>query len=125
MGYNRVMFDIVEDTNFARILLEEMLLKLNVPSKSFSNAQAYIDYVNSSAFQLPIATFTDVMMPDYNGYEMIKILQVSHAHMEFIITTNEPCIRPEYSHLGFLYLAKPYRLDRLASVVIDQLSQRR
>jgi len=93
------------------------LLKIDVESQSFASAQAYIDYVNSTSFQLPVATFTDIMMPLMNGYEMIANIHAAHGEMKFIIATNEPRIRNEYMHLACLYLAKPYSLDKLAAVV--------
>ncbi len=111
------MFHVVEDTSFARHLLLEMLHRLNCKCLSFNNAQAYIDYVNSTAYQKPIATFTDILMPEMNGYSMMDKLLKTHPTMKFVVATNEPRIRNEFAHLACFYLAKPYALDKLSDVI--------
>ncbi len=111
------MFHVVEDTSFARHLLLEMLDQLDCKCLSFNNAQAYIDYVNSSAYQKPIATFTDIMMPEINGYSMMDRLLKIHPEMKFVVASNESGIRNEFSHFACIYLAKPYDFNKLSDII--------
>ncbi|ATX81032.1 Response regulator receiver domain-containing protein [Mariprofundus ferrinatatus] len=66
------MFHIVDDDNYIREFLSELLILLGHGVESFACPLQYLSYMESPGFTRPICVFTDIRMPEMSGYEMIE-----------------------------------------------------
>mgnify|MGYP002638593583 CR=1 FL=1 len=57
------MFHIVDDQAYLGEVLAETIKSFAYSAKAFSSPQAYIDHVQSTDFQMPLGTITDIDMP--------------------------------------------------------------
>jgi len=111
------MFHVVDDTDSVREVVTTMLERQGYETISFGHPKDYINFVDSPEFRDPVAVFTDVTMPEINGYELMDIVSRLKPELKFVIMTAEPEIRSEHANGACMYLGKPFRLDGLIKVV--------
>ena len=111
------MFHVVDDEDFVREVVVEMLNEHGYDARSFACPKDYIDFVDSSDFKNPIAVFTDVSMPAMSGYEMINIVSKLKQGLKFVVMTGEPEIQSEYMNKACMYLGKPFSWESFVGVV--------
>jgi len=121
MGYTNGMFHVVDDTDFICEVVTAMLKHLGHDTMSFSCPKDYISLVNSPDFITPVAVFTDVEMPEMNGYEMMNAVSKLKPDLKFVVMTGEPKIRSEHVNMACMYLSKPFKSKDFIRVVDNLL----
>jgi len=111
------MFHVIDDTDSIREVVKTMLERQGYETISFGCPKEYINFVGSPEFRDPVAAFTDVTMPEINGYELMDIVSRLKPELKFVIMTAEPEIRSEHTNRACMYLGKPFRMGDLIKVV--------
>ena len=115
-------FHIVDNNSFIRKFLGGLIESRGFEVELFSDAEAYIDYVNSEKFINPAATFVDVTSTTMNGPEMMGKVQFIKPDLRFVIMGGELDIRSGYKHLACMYLRKPLNPTSVADT-LDKLTK--
>jgi len=113
----RMMFHVIDDDEYVLSVLSGLLGQLGYESMCFSCPVAYIDYVQSDAFTLPCAAFTDINMPSLSGYELMDKIYQTHDAYPFVIVTANADIPEKYLNKAKGCLLKPFRCNDLATMV--------
>ncbi|ATX81268.1 Response regulator receiver domain-containing protein [Mariprofundus ferrinatatus] len=111
------MFHIVDDQPYLGEILAEIIESFGYSARAFACPQAYVDHVQSEAFQMPLGTITDIDMPIMNGYEMMEKVHHFKPEMKFIVATGESAIRHEYQSKACMYLTKPYCPESIKKIL--------
>ena len=112
-----LMFHVVDDTDSIREAVKTMLERQGFETISFGHPKDYINFVCSPEFRDPVAVFTDVTMPDMNGYELMDIVSRLKPELKFVVMTAEPEIKSEHANRACMYLDKPFRMGDMIKVV--------
>ena len=108
---------IVDDEDFMRGAVLEVLRRANHVAMTASSAKEAIDIVSNRSFSVII---TDVKMPGMNGVELFRELKKRHPETSIIIMTGFPDLEDavEVIKEGAVdYLQKPFPPDRLVELV--------
>jgi len=111
------MFHIIDDEEFVREVIVEFLEVDGHKVISFGSPTEYIKFINGTDFQKPIAVFTDVNMPEMNGYLLINEVSKLVSGMKFVVMTGEAEIRSEHANKACMFLTKPFVIDNVRKVV--------
>ena len=108
---------IVDDEDFMRGAVLEVLRRANHVAMTASSAKEAIDIVSNRSFSVII---TDVKMPGMDGIELFRELKKRHPETSVIIMTGFPDLEDavEVIKEGAVdYLQKPFPPDRLVELV--------
>ena len=109
---------IVDDEDTIRFLLAEMLQQLGYRTSEAANKTEAVQMVKASTFDL---IFIDMVYAnaDYNGFDIINIIQGLQPNSQIIILTAKPSMHSAIQALRcriFDYLEKPIDLEILSAV---------
>ncbi|MFA5984641.1 MAG: nitrogen regulation protein NR(I) [Methylococcaceae bacterium] len=107
---------IIDDDKSIRWVLEKALQKAAINTRSFSNAQ---DFLNALQTSQPDAILTDIRMPGMDGLELLNKIQYNYAHLPVIIMTAHSDLESAVSafHGGaFEYLPKPFDIKEVVDL---------
>lgn len=104
---------IVDDDNWARSGLEDLILSLGYKARTFASAEQFVD---SGAVKDATCLITDLHMPGLSGLDLQRILRREGHHIPIIFVTAYPnethrARALEDGALGFL--TKPYNEQTL------------
>ncbi|HXH72482.1 MAG TPA: response regulator [Mariprofundaceae bacterium] len=105
------MFHFVDDnTDFLEFV--EVFTPLNgYTCLTFDSPLKYLEYSGSADYRKPVALFTDIRMPQLNGYEMLARLHERHPGIRMAVISGY-ADEPGEKHYC-LYLPKPVRPEML------------
>jgi len=83
-------FHIIDDELDIRRILTAMLVRLGYQSLSFDSALAYIDHMESTDYQAPVAILSDYLMPKMDGYQLVKYVRTRLPHQKIVIISGTP-----------------------------------
>ena len=108
---------IVDDDKSIRWVLEKSLQKASISTKSFANAQNFLDSLKNN---IPDALITDIRMPGMDGFQLLKKVQNQYPDLPVIVMTAHSDLDSAVSafHGGaFEYLPKPFDINEVVDVV--------
>ncbi len=111
------MVHVIDDTEAIRLVMADLLAHFGYRVETFPSAVAYLDFVDTPAFEEPLAVFTDVRMPGTNGYEMMARVLERYPRLRFVVISGEPTITHDAKEFGCLYLSKPFTPDRVEEIL--------
>lgn len=116
---------IVEDEDRVRLMAAEALRELGYSVLEMSGPRDALAVVESG--QVPSLLFTDVVMPEMSGRELVDKVRTSHPSLKVLYTTGYT--RNAIVHNGTLdfgteLLTKPYTIDELAEKVRKVLDRK-
>lgn len=116
---------IVEDEDRVRLMAAEALRELGYSVLEMSGPRDALAVVESG--QVPSLLFTDVVMPEMSGRELVDKVRTSHPALKVLYTTGYT--RNAIVHNGTLdfgteLLTKPYTIDELAEKVRKVLDRK-
>lgn len=117
---------IVEDNNSIRNYLNEIFTSLNIKTYEARHGKEGLQIATK---QVPDIIISDLMMPEMNGIEMVKILknQEITSHIPIIMLTAKSSIESRLEGLkaeADVYLAKPFVVKELLSHVQNFITLR-
>lgn len=107
------MICIVDDDNWARSGLEDLLVSLGYETRTFESAEQFVD---SGAVHQATCLITDLHMPGLNGLELQSVLRREGHLIPIIFVTaypNETHRARAFQEGAFCFLTKPYDEESL------------
>ncbi|CCV15378.1 GAF domain-containing protein [Mesorhizobium sp. STM 4661] len=109
---------VVEDEERVRLMAAEALRELGYSVLEMPGPREALDAVQKG--QVPSLLFTDVVMPEMSGRELVDKVKATHPDLKILYTTGYT--RNAFVHNGTLdfgteLLSKPYTIDELAEKV--------
>jgi len=119
------MFHIIDDESLLRELLTSMINSIGFPTMCFTSGEAYLEHLNSADYQKPTAVLSDVMMPDMDGYALVKVIRQTHPKLKIIMVTGNPDLNHAVSKELCYTLNKPFKLPQLQAIIhsLDDCTQ--
>ena len=108
---------IVDDDKSIRWVLEKALQKSGIASQSFASAQEVLKLLPTA---LPQLLITDIRMPNMDGLELLKNIQLHYPDLPVIVMTAHSDLESAVSafHGGaFEYLPKPFDVNDVVETV--------
>ncbi|PPD18231.1 MAG: nitrogen regulation protein NR(I) [Methylomonas sp.] len=109
---------IIDDDKSIRWVLEKALQKAAIVTRSFSNAQDFLNAIQSAQ---PDAILTDIRMPGIDGLELLNKIQFQFPQVPVIIMTAHSDLESAVSafHGGaFEYLPKPFDIKEVVDLAL-------
>lgn len=110
---------IVEDDDMSYFLLKEILEIKGIKFERAYNGKEAVDYFfeNDSAFDLVLM---DIRLPELNGIKATKLIKSLNPEIPIVAITayaHSQCIFDCYDSGCDGYVAKPYNLNKITSIV--------
>ncbi len=115
---------ILDDDPAIRWVLEQTLAQDSLKCLSFSQGQELLDALD--LHPLPSLVITDIRMPGMDGLTLLQQLQQQYPELPVIVMTGYSDLDSTvsaYQHGAFDYLAKPFDLDEVQSLIHKALHQ--
>lgn len=118
----------VDDEHDIVLIIEQMLAPLSVEVHSFTNPVKALDYFRQNSQQISMV-ISDYRMPQMSGLDFIKsIRELNKTVKVIVISAFEPTRREIDSARVELnvdaIVTKPFGIEKLVSVICDQLGVR-
>jgi two-component SAPR family response regulator len=111
------MFHIVDDNAMVREILAELIRESGHHASPFNCPVKYLGLIKTPEYVSPVAIFSDVKMPQMNGYDFMYQVKLAKPQQKFVMITGTPELEHVYKHLACMYLHKPFRLESLKHIV--------
>jgi two-component system nitrogen regulation response regulator GlnG len=112
---------IVDDDQSIRFVLEKALLRENLPTRSFTNAQDVLKALNeTSEAEGPQILVSDIRMPGASGLELLEKVKERYPGLPVIIMTAFSDLDSAVSAFqggAFEYLPKPFDLPKAVELI--------
>lgn len=108
---------IVDDDASMRWVLEKALHSDSIDTRSFANANAYLEAAQSNR---PDVLITDIRMPGIDGLELMRRLEQDDRSLPVIVMTAHSDLDSAvaaYQGGAFEYLPKPFDVDEVVALV--------
>ena len=112
-----MLFHIVEDNDLVLEITDKLLQSLGNKTKTFKQAQQYLNYVNNPEYEKPDAVLTGINKPIASKYAMIDFVSALLPELKFIIMTDRPQLPSDYLNQTHLFLKKPFDLKAVAQII--------
>jgi len=110
------MIHIVDDNRIVRDVMAELIVLFGFKVIEFSSPEAYLDYASGNDYQEPTAVFCDVMMPGFDGFELMNRIHAFYPRCRFVIMSGGNSTSCQHKQGACIYLIKPVRFDMLERV---------
>jgi two-component SAPR family response regulator len=110
------MFHIVDDDLMVGEVLTELICEFGHDVFLFSNPVKYLELIKTPEYVSPVAIFSDVNMPQMNGYDFMHQVKLVNPQQKFVIVTGKPHQEHVFKHLACMYLCKPFAPDSLKTM---------
>lgn len=84
---------------------------------TFSNPSEYITYAESSAYEAPVAIFTDVQMPGLSGYQLIDKIRRIFPQQKFITLSGFDETLQDGHRYACMHIHKPFNPNALERII--------
>jgi len=113
------MFHVIDDEPMIRDLLEAFVSAAGYRAVCFESGEQYLQYLDSSKFEKPIAILSDVTMPGIHGYNLALEIRQKHPFQKIVlITGNASDERHQRAAQQLCYtLDKPFHPEKLVSMI--------
>ncbi|RJO67377.1 MAG: response regulator [Myxococcales bacterium] len=108
---------IVDDERGMRVTLAEFLTDEGHDVAAVDDALKAIQLVAEQPFDVVV---TDIIMPYFDGVDLLQAVRAAHPRIQVILITGEPFLdagTPPRPAGAFAYLAKPVTRERICRVV--------
>ncbi len=114
---------IVDDDESIRWVLEKALARENLATRSFANARAALDALQTDSPQVLVS---DIRMPGETGLELLQAVKARHPGLPVIIITAFSDLDSAVAAFqggAFEYLAKPFDIDKAVELIRRALEE--
>jgi len=89
MNKTHKIIHVVEDENFIREILLQILSEFGFQVQTFDSAESYLAFMQDHDFDMPKVLLSDINMPGMNGFQMLReVLQRYPAICCMLMTGN-------------------------------------
>jgi len=107
------MIDIVDDNEAVLDMMSDLVETFGFRARSFTSPRDYLNYASSEDYQPPKAVFTDIMMPEFDGFTLMKKVRSLHPQIRFVVMSGEDHSEQRDKLGACIYLLKPIHFDKL------------
>jgi len=112
-----MIFHIVDDEEVIQEVLAEMLSLVGIETKTFSSPTEYLSEMKKELYCPPSAIFSDIQMPDMNGYDFMGIIHNSIPTQRFVILSGFSDLEHQEKNMACKYLCKPFDFKAIEDVI--------
>jgi FixJ family two-component response regulator len=109
-------FHIIDDEPDLCELAVELIASAGFKAVSYTNPVEYLDYMNSDGYVVPTAIFTDVQMPEMNGYELCDEIKKKHPDQKIVVVSGYSGVEA-FKRKVWQFLPKPYMPEQIIAIV--------
>lgn len=116
---------VIEDQEYQLEALHEILIIRGYSPTSAKNAQEGLDYVMGNTYDIALI---DIMLPDGNGLDLLKLFSDNFKHMSNIIMTGYWSLEVASKAMALGadgYLEKPFEFETLEQLMIKCLDKKK
>jgi len=116
---------VIEDEENQLKALHEILQIRGYSPTSAKNAQEGLDYVMANIYDIALI---DIMLPDGNGLDLLKLFSDNYKHMSNIIMTGHWSLEAASKSMALGadgYLEKPFEFETLEQLMIQCLDKKK
>ena len=113
------MFHVVDDNVMIGEVIVNLIRMFGHEALLFSCPAGYLNYMHKSEYLSPVAIFSDVKMPQMNGYDFMYQVQQVNPQQKFVMVTGTPELKHDCKHLACMYMSKPFAPDLLRKVTAE------
>jgi len=113
------VFHIIDDEEILCELAAELISSAGFETISYTSPVDYLNYVNSDAYVVPDAIFTDIQMPGMNGYELIDKIRVRFPDMKIVVVSGYYSATAARRYNVWKYLPKPYMPEQIIAIATE------
>jgi DNA-binding NtrC family response regulator len=116
---------VIEDQEYQLEALHEILIIRGYSPTSAKNAQEGLDYVMGNTYDIALI---DIMLPDGNGLDLLKLFSDNYKHMSNIIMTGHWSLEIASKAIALGadgYLEKPFEFETLEQLMIKCLDKKK
>jgi len=114
-----MMFHVIDDNLIGGKNTAAIINLFSEKPMLFSSALEYLEYASSSDYQKPKAIFTDVLMFNMNGYELIEKILAIHPDQRFVIMSGRPDLEHPFKNRACSYLSKPFHPMDVKKIILE------
>jgi len=115
-GQHEEMFHVIDDEEALRELAVELLNYAGYQALSYSNPATYLDLVRDESYVPPAAIFTDIRMPEMDGYTLIDNVRKRFPEQRFVVISGFHENNRAFNKSPCLFLNKPYAPEKLIEI---------
>ncbi|MDX8396473.1 MAG: response regulator [Mariprofundaceae bacterium] len=82
----------------------------------------YYEFATSHDYQSPDVVITDVMMPQMNGYQLMRKISEIHPRIKFIVMTGYEEVKDKFQSLPHIFIRKPFHPERFNLAIQDLIN---
>jgi len=112
------MIDIVDDNESVLDVMSDLVETFGFHSRTFASPRDYLHYASSDDYQPPKAVFTDIMMPEIDGFTLMKKVRSLHPQVRFVVMSGEDHSEQRDKQGACIYLLKPIHFDKLEATFV-------
>jgi len=116
---------VIEDQEYQLEALHEILIIRGYSPTSAKNAQEGLDYVMGNTYDIALI---DIMLPDGNGLDLLKLFSANFKHMSNIIMTGHWSLEIASKAMALGadgYLEKPFEFETLEQLMIKKKKKKK
>lgn len=124
---------VVDDEPHIQEMLREILMLKNYEIEVANNGKEALEIIEANSADLSGSRetefdviITDIMMPQMNGFELLKAVKLRYPQIPVIMVTAYSTVYTMQDALragALAYIIKPFKLDHVYQVVAKALSQ--
>jgi len=110
---------VVDDSNFVKSLVGKTL-RINIPSLELLLASNGIEGYNLYRTEKPDLIITDLLMPEMNGWELLKLIREEDLKVKIIVFSAnvQKAIRDEIEKFGITaFIHKPFNNEKAEQLI--------
>lgn len=107
------MMHIIDDSETVLGVMSELVESFGYHVRTFTSSRDYLRYACSGEYREPKAVFADMMMPDMDGFSLMRRVCAMHPEVRFVVMSDQNFSGQQDTHGACIYLRKPIRFDKL------------
>ena len=108
-------FHIIDDEITLCELAVELITSVGFEAISYTNPVEYLNYLNSDHYVVPDGVFTDVEMPEMNGYELISEIRKKYPEQKIVVISGYSGVEA-FRRKVWQFLPKPYMPEQIIAI---------
>ena len=114
---SRTLILVVDDATLTTLLVIQLCNHYGFDIRTANNVKDALNLIAENVFDI---VFTDINMPDINGFEFIKMARILDDNLNFVVISADASISNlvkvqelEVKH----FMCKPLRIDRVVEII--------
>ena len=107
----------IDDNEMLLEIFEALITSMNKRVETFSSPLDYLAYMNSDDYEEPAVIFTDIKMPDMDGYQLMEKICERYPEQRFIAISAYDEKLANAHKAACMHIRKPFHGETLRNIV--------